>query len=138
MASQNSQEVHNEVNAKVELSNAVRQRLENLNVFSEDFLSKVLAYDSTRAGFRWVTTLNVAGNVFESTRTKRIDAEIDASSSALAHIHDRASEFEDSLLRLHRSFQEVTCENMTTALIFGLIWLHYFMSRINKISTTGL
>ena len=105
--SQKTQEVHIEVNAKVELSNAVRQRLENLNVFSEDFLSKVLVYDSTRAGFRWVTTLNVAGNIFESNRTKRIDAEIDASSSALTYIHDHASELEDTLLGMHQNHQEV-------------------------------
>ena len=108
--SQKSQEVYSEVNAKVELSNAVRQRLENLNVFSEDFFSQVLVYDSTRAGFRWVTKLNVAGNIFESNRTKRIDAEIDASSSALTYIDDHASEFEDNLLRMHH---EVCCPPTT-------------------------
>jgi hypothetical protein len=99
--SQNSSDPHHEVNTKVELSNVVRQRLEDLNIFSDEFLSRILVYNSTRAGFRWVTTLSVGGNIFESNRTKRIDAEIDASSSALTHIHAHASEFDESLLQMH-------------------------------------
>ncbi len=108
--SQISPEVQNEVNAKVELSNIILQRLNHLNIFSEALFSKVIAYDSTRAdGFRWVTTLNVAGSIFESSRTKRFDAEIDASSAALTYIYGHESEFNHSLLRIHQRQGSQVC-----------------------------
>jgi hypothetical protein len=140
---QNSSEVQNEVNAKVELSNIVRQRLENLNIYSDAFLYKLIAYDSNRAsGFHWVTTLNVAGSIFESkASTKRFDAEIDASSAALTYIYAHESEFDESLLRMHQSLGplEVRYQNRlcNSPSFRGLIRMFVFVGKSNKIPIAG-
>jgi hypothetical protein len=99
----------NELNAKMELDLFVRQRLEQLNIFSDELFSCVLAYDTARVdGFRHTTTLCVAGTVFLANQIRKIDAEIDTARSALIFFRDNQSNFDKGALRIHQGRMQVT------------------------------